>query len=228
MGLPLSPVCTSALWVSIAPGFVLEAFLAVPLAFRLGSEADTREVEPLVGAVFVVAGNHITVWNIVAKTISGLSDEVACLPWKLRGTVLVGSGCHWLAESSQQVLVLFIGHWLDQIFLIEVFFSIPLLESTGSALVLLSSGSDDLFFLIVFVLGKLHSMLILMPHLFFFQVWVVLFLADGIVRVAVLEHSVSAALFVPVRQIKSENLLLQGFALQVKRGLALLCKCYQH
>jgi len=50
------------------------ALLAIPAALsRLDGKADTGEVEPLVGAQFVIARNHVSVAHVVAETVRRLS-----------------------------------------------------------------------------------------------------------------------------------------------------------
>lgn len=47
--------------------------MTVPLgAVWLLGEANTREVEPLVGTHLIIAGNHVAVGHIVAKAEGGL------------------------------------------------------------------------------------------------------------------------------------------------------------
>ena len=48
------------------------AFGAIPFPFGLVVETHTREVEPLDGALVVIAADHLTVGDLLAQAICGL------------------------------------------------------------------------------------------------------------------------------------------------------------
>ena len=58
--------------------FQLGALLTIPhTSLWLLCEAYTSEVEPLIWAIFVIACDHITIRNILAKAVDRLPDPIS-------------------------------------------------------------------------------------------------------------------------------------------------------
>lgn len=92
--------------------------MAEPLsAFGLLGEADASKVEPLIGALFVVAGYHVAIGHVLAEAVERFSQGL--LSRKRRGRHVAGAlldrlgGLRSLStESSEQLLILFVGNRL--------------------------------------------------------------------------------------------------------------------
>ena len=65
---------------------------AVPLALGLGGDVEAAEVEPLDGAVVVVAPDHLAVAHLVAETVGGLVGVHRHVQHLLGHTGQVGEG----------------------------------------------------------------------------------------------------------------------------------------
>lgn len=92
--------------------------LAEPFAtLRLVDQPYAAKVEPLIWALGIVTGYHVTIGNILAKTVQRLTDSlVVCGSHGvslllMKRSSLLGCLRTLTTKSSEQFLILFIAHW---------------------------------------------------------------------------------------------------------------------